>query len=519
MARRSERDLSLSDAEHLGGGLPIGVRLRVGIELLRSVAAGPAAEVLVHPRAASSRLRFERVTVSPSDTVGATGPGDASGAALLLWEILAGRPLDAGPPTRLHDIVDDMPADVDDLVMGAVRPGAPPLTATDLLDELARAAEPYAVARQGLWNLLPRGGPASRAGGAGPASTKPPRSRRGAPASARVAPAAPAKAPTLPPAKAAKRASVRPAAPVAARGAGPGPRRTSATLPSMKAVVPPAPVARPAVPTVVVAVRPPRPGLLLIHAGEEGQSLAQSLRVAGYPVVLCRDAASGLAHAIAENPVCIVCDAELPDARGEDVVRRLREQRGAVADALFVLLAPEGDSRGRAGADVWVAKPIRMGALIHQIDALVDMSSRLRSMDHALPPAPPVAGAAALTGDIRQVGIAAMLTILEMERRTGSFVATSATGAGDRAPMGRATLSEIDMNDGLELDIARGCVAGASAMGVPTRPVEVVRAMMRLGAGRFTFKPRKARHVDAPTLREVLSEAARLEDEAAAGRS
>jgi hypothetical protein len=261
----------------------------------------------------------------------------------------------------------------------------------------------------------------------------------------------------------------------------------------MKAVVPPAPVARPAVPTVVVAERPPRPGLLLIHAGEEGQSLAQSLRAAGYPVVVCRDAASGL-----------------------------------------VLLAPDGDSRGRAGADVWVAKPIRVAALIHQIDALVDMSSRLRSADHALPAVPKGAGAAALTGDIRQVGIAAMLTILEMERRTGSFVAT---GEGDPAPIGRATLSEIDVRDRLELDLARGCVAGASAMGVPAPPLQVVRAMMRLAAGRFAFKPAKARHaddggsarrsaeirpqppVDAPTLRELLSEAARLEDEAAAGRS
>ena len=116
------------------------------------------------------------------------------------------------------------------------------------------------------------------------------------------------------------------------------------------------------------------------------------------------------------------------------------------------------------------------------------------------------------------MGIAAVLTILEMERRTGSFVATS---KDEPVPAARDTLAEIDPNDRpeLELELARGCVAGASAMGVPTRPVEVVRAMMRLAVGRFAFKPTKARYVDAPSLRELLSEAARLEDEAAAGRS
>jgi hypothetical protein len=56
-------------------------------------------------------------------------------------------------------------------------------------------------------------------------------------------------------------------------------------------------------------------------------------------------------------------------------------------------------------------------------------------------------------------------------------------------------------------------------MGVPLPPVEVVRAMLRLTEGRFVFKPMKARYVEAPRLSEVLAEAARLEDEAAAARS
>ncbi len=285
--------------------------------------------------------------------------------------------------------------------------------------------------------------------------------------------------------------------------------KRSATLPSMKAV------------TVAQATaRPPSPSLLLLHAGEDAPALAGALRGAGYPVVVRGDAASGLAYAIAESPMCVLCDSELPDADGEAVVRRIRQQPSAVADTPLVLLVAKGDTQQRlarfgAGADVYLLKPITLAALIQQVDALVDMASRLRAAHHALPALPRVSEATALTGDIRQVGIAAVLTILEMERRTGSFVATVER---ERPLSGRVTLAEIDPSDRLELDLARGCVAGAWAMGVPARPVEVVRAMMRLAAGRFAFKPRKARFVEAPSLSEVLSEAARLEDEAAAGR-
>jgi CheY-like chemotaxis protein len=488
MARRSERDLSLSDAERLGGGLPIGVRLRVAMELLRSLADDSTA--VSTPRTAGSRLFFDRVTLSSGDAVCATGPGDLSGAALLVWEICAGRPLGAETPVRLHEIVDDMPADVDDVVMGALRAGAPPATAAELLDELSRAG--------------PAGAPSSRAKGSTRESTNygsqvaggrpPPAPGAVADSTARPRPEGPRENTNgaVPSSKRAARSPSNraPAATQSRRATPPASKRaskTSATLPSMKAVVPPAgygaepgsggrsPIVGPA------ASRVPSPSLLLIHAGEEGQSLADALRAAGYPVVVHGDAASCLAHAIAENPVCVLCDSDLPDGDGEAVVRRIRQQPSAVADAPFVLLTARGDTRQRvarfgAGADVCLLKPITIAALIQQVDALVDMASRLRAAHHARSALPRAYEAAALTGDIRQVGIAAVLTILEMERRTGSFV---------------ATIAEIDANDRpeLELDLARGCVAGASAMGVPARPVEVVRAMMRLAVGRFAFKP------------------------------
>jgi CheY-like chemotaxis protein len=501
MVRRSERDLSLCTAERLAGGLPIAVRLRIGIELLRALAAGPPAVAM--PRSSASRLAFERVVLRADGGVSVKGDGDDSGAALVLWEVLAGRPLGSEPPVRLHDIVDDMPADTDDLVMGAVRPGGPPATTTELFEELVRVAESYAVAQDALWDQLPSGAPSSRKGrAAAPTST------RTAPASTRAAPTSTRAAPAGEPAPEAT------------------PSKTAATLPSMKAVVPPKRAAPPV--TIAEPPTPPLPAsqapelaVMLIHAGDERQSLANALRRAGYPVVACGDAASALARAERETPICVVCDADLPDADGQDLARRFRKLATAAADTPFVLFASQAEAdravpRFRAGADVYLAKPIASAALVRQIGALIDMSSRLRSVHRAVPSARRAPEAAAVTGDIRQIGIAAMLTLLEMEKRTGSFIATSEAWAPTSAP---ATLAAFDPNSMLELELARGCVAGARSMGVPARPIEVVRAMMRLTAGRFSFKPAEPRDVDAPSLRELLTEAARREDEEAAGHS
>ncbi len=93
----------------------------------------------------------------------------------------------------------------------------------------------------------------------------------------------------------------------------------------------------PALPLTVAAARAAGPALLFIHAGEDGRFIADVLRRAGYPVVVCRDAASGLAHAIAVDPICVVCDSDLPDGDGE-AYRELRQQPSAVADAPFVSL-------------------------------------------------------------------------------------------------------------------------------------------------------------------------------------
>ena len=98
MARGSERGLSLGRAERLAGGLPVAVRLRVGIELLRSVAGEPHAPTA--SRGPGSRLCFDRVAIDASEGIRANGAGDASGALLLLWEILAGRPLEGDHEER-----------------------------------------------------------------------------------------------------------------------------------------------------------------------------------------------------------------------------------------------------------------------------------------------------------------------------------------------------------------------------------------------------------------------------------
>ena len=283
-----------------------------------------------------------------------------------MWEICAGRPLGAEMPGRLHDIVDDMPADVDDLVMGALRAARLPrprrscsticLASARATPSLCRGCGTVSVL--GGAPALP-GGPHRRLGDRRRAA---PRLHARVDERARAVvqegrhdggrpPKPPAQGCPIPVHEGAGFDAVQTgdsagveAGDSAGVEAGEQDVRHAAVDEGRRAVWPArlcwrSPSVHPG------ASGPPSPSLLLIHAGEEGQSLAGALRAAGYPVVVHRDAASGLAFAIAENPVCVLCDSDLPDGDGEAVVRRIRQQPSAVADAPFVLLATRGDTQ------------------------------------------------------------------------------------------------------------------------------------------------------------------------------
>ncbi|HEY4121828.1 MAG TPA: hypothetical protein VGM56_28370, partial [Byssovorax sp.] len=69
---------------------PMGVRLRIALDVLADAARGSA---LIEDRRASSRFRLDAVRLDPTGVARIPREGDASGALMLVWEILAARPL------------------------------------------------------------------------------------------------------------------------------------------------------------------------------------------------------------------------------------------------------------------------------------------------------------------------------------------------------------------------------------------------------------------------------------------
>ncbi len=245
-------------------------------------------------------------------------------------------------------------------------------------------------------------------------------------------------------------------------------------------------------------------GVVLVIEDDEwvARLLANAIRGADYEVVVCGTAKSGVETAVTSQPDCIICDIDLPDSDGYWVARNVRTQPSRVSVTPFLFLSGLDDQESRlegfhVGADVYMTKPFRVDEVVAQVGALVSMAARLRARRESLisiPAAP--AEASAIEGDLGQMSIATVLTILEMERRSGSFEVVSKKR--------RATL-----------DIAAGFVVSGVVGGTRVSALAAVRTMLGWNVGRFSFTPTTAK--DPPlhqkSIGAFLIEAMRLEDE------
>jgi len=161
----------------------------------------------------------------------------------------------------------------------------------------------------------------------------------------------------------------------------------------------------------------------------------------GYEVTICGEALAGFQRVCHTQPACIICDVTLPDFDGYWVVQQLRSASSGVSATPLLLLSAVDDEgaalRGlQVGADALMTKPFRVDEVIAQVDALVDMAGRVRTARAALAD-DPNAPTEALRGNIEEMSIVTVLTILEMERRSGELklacdpmVATIDLGSG-----------------------------------------------------------------------------------------
>jgi CheY-like chemotaxis protein len=219
--------------------------------------------------------------------------------------------------------------------------------------------------------------------------------------------------------------------------------------------------------------------------------------------VTVRDTAEGgLAAACELEPEAIVCDIDLPDCDGYWVARKVRLLPSRVSVTPFLFLSGLDDQESRlqgfhVGADVYMTKPFRINEVVAQIGALVQMASRLRQRRDNLLAIPEPAEQTAIEGDLSHMSVATVLTVIELERRSGIFEVISKK---------RKAL----------LEIADGCVVHGTVGGTQVTPLAALRSMLTWKVGRFSFHPSPR---EAPPERRSIAayllEATRLEDESA----
>ncbi|MDF3067516.1 MAG: Response regulator receiver:Transcriptional regulatory protein C-terminal [Polyangiaceae bacterium] len=249
-------------------------------------------------------------------------------------------------------------------------------------------------------------------------------------------------------------------------------------------------------------------GRVLIIEQEEWEAtlLAKFLSEAGFEVHVAGEARAGFDKVRELQPDCILCSVNLPDIDGFWVARRVRTEPTRVATTPFLFLTDADDTESRlqglnVGADLYLTKPFRNEEVVAQVGALIDMANRLRKQRDKLSSDGPASSAvgAAFTGDVAQMSVATVLTLLELERRSGRLKVSGEAG--------KVAL----------LELADGKFASGTLDGKPWASTELLREVLRWKKGSFSFRGSQGGTAsdsgEQQKIGGLLLEAMRLEDE------
>jgi two-component system, OmpR family, response regulator len=245
--------------------------------------------------------------------------------------------------------------------------------------------------------------------------------------------------------------------------------------------------------------------LIIEHEEWEATLLSRFLTEAGFEVHVAAEARSGFDKVRELQPDCILCNVNLPDIDGFWVARRVRTEPSRVATTPFLFLTDADDQESRlqglnVGADLYLTKPFHNEEVVAQVGALIDMANRLRRQrDSFSAEAPTSSPGAAFTGDIAQMSVATVLTLLELERRSGQL---KVQGEGHQVAL---------------LELYDGKFASGTMNDKPLSSTDLLREVLRWKKGRFSFRGKlslpAADSGEQQKIGGLLLEAMRLEDE------
>jgi DNA-binding response OmpR family regulator len=249
----------------------------------------------------------------------------------------------------------------------------------------------------------------------------------------------------------------------------------------------------------------------------------------GYVVDIAHDGEEAYEKALANKPDLLITDVMMPKMDGWTLIRALRARpEFAFIPVIFLTALSSDDDRIRGfrlGADDYLPKPFRFEELDLRVaktikrSAMMERATReqISSPSHVTPDQQtgPISAAAAkptLAGNLRQVGLSALLTLLEMERKSGILVVSEAPASGTPAS-GGSNVGRIVLHNGRCM---RARIDGKDE----PKNEHCIYYMLEWSAGHFEFQEvpvETTPEISAASTTHILMEGARLIDERNAG--
>jgi DNA-binding response OmpR family regulator len=179
--------------------------------------------------------------------------------------------------------------------------------------------------------------------------------------------------------------------------------------------------------------------------------VASVLGKRGYDVEVASDGEDALEKALARAPDLLITDVMMPKMDGWTLVKALRARpEMAFLPVVFLTGLSSDDDRIRGfrlGADDYMAKPFRFEELDLRVERTLNRTRMVQQVARerigAATPPPALSVPVdpehsevhfGLMGRLEQVGLSALLTLLEMERKTGELVIVHDSGERKRRP-------------------------------------------------------------------------------------
>jgi DNA-binding response OmpR family regulator len=256
------------------------------------------------------------------------------------------------------------------------------------------------------------------------------------------------------------------------------------------------------------------------------------LKKRGYEVDTAPDGEQAYERALSNPPDLLITDVMMPNVDGWTLVKRMREHpvlRDVPVIFLTALSSDDDRIHGfRLGADDYLPKPFRFEELDLRVARTLRRTQPIVMTPPAQPP-PPAAPVApiedeesggletALAGDLSEIGLPMLLTMLEMEQKSGMLELThEQEGTAELyLKRGRVVHATLDYTPGAEDDKASEEDVDELSWGL--EDAECVYYLLKWAEGRFEFKPGDVGMEDrvGQSTTQLLMEGARRLDELA----